>query len=143
MSLRHSAIVALGLVALVGLAHAAAPAPPREEIVGVWRGNSTCIKAAWNAACNDEKVVYRVRVADKTPGAVTFDAYKIVGGRETPMYALDFTYRPDTRTWNAQYESRNRGRILLSYRVRGRTMTGTLVQLPSRRLARRVAVVRD
>ncbi len=38
---------------------------PTSELLGHWRGESICVKADWNAACNDEVVFYDVVPGEK------------------------------------------------------------------------------
>jgi len=64
---------------------------PTSELLGHWRGESICVKADWNAACNDEVVFYDVVPGEK-PDRVLLRAYKIVNGRNEPMGDLEFAY---------------------------------------------------
>ena len=79
------------------------------EILGTWRGTSTCVKESWNSACNDEQVIYYV-------GAVP--------GRTDSVS-------------NARYH------LLWSFQLDRKTLTGTLIVLPERRLARHITVKKD
>jgi hypothetical protein len=49
-----------------------------KSIAGRWHGESICVKAAWNAACHDEEVVYDVAPDSTQPGRMRFHASKIV-----------------------------------------------------------------
>ena len=76
------------IVAAVLLAVAAS-----DPISGTWEGTSLCqVKPS---PCHDEHVIYRVTRA--SPGRYKLDAYKIVGGRELFMGAIDLKFEP-TRT---------------------------------------------
>ena len=55
------------------------------EILGTWRGTSTCVKEAWNSACNDEQVIYYVTTVPGRTDSVALDARKVVDGKPEPM----------------------------------------------------------
>ena len=61
-----------------------------DPIAGTWEGTSLCqVKPS---PCQDEHVIYRVlRTAS---GRYKLDAYKVVGGRELFMGAIDLTFEP-------------------------------------------------
>jgi hypothetical protein len=66
---------------------AAAAADP---ISGTWEGTSLC--QVRPSPCHDEHVVYRV--TRTVPGRYKLDAYKIVGGKELFMGAMDLRFDP-------------------------------------------------
>ncbi len=119
----------------VGQGAGPASAPP--SILGYWHGRSICIKAAWNAACNDEEVLYHfVPVADHA-GQVLLKAYKYVSGAPESMYDLQFAWDSTRHQWAARY-SNARVRILWSYTVQDTILLGRLADLPDERLVRNV-----
>jgi hypothetical protein len=128
-------LVVLMPIALSGQAAPAGAAPP--SILGYWRGQSTCVKAAWNAACKDEAVVYHVVPAAKPPGQVVLNAFKAAGGGWEPMYDLQLAWDTTRHQWAARY-SNSRVRILWSYSVKDTLLVGRLVDLPDERLVRDV-----
>ncbi|MBV9773127.1 MAG: hypothetical protein JO040_04220 [Gemmatimonadetes bacterium] len=73
---------------------------------------------------------------------MTLKADKLVGGKPEPMYEIDFAYRPARRAWVAEFTPR-RVHAEWVYRVRGRSMTGTLVEIPSGRVFRDIRVRKD
>jgi membrane dipeptidase len=111
------------------------PTPP--SITGAWQGLSTCVKDGASPECKDERILYHFKAAPDRPGVVVLDAEKIVEGKAVPMYTADFTYDPDRDAWESEFQG-PRAHGLWSYVVRGGEMTGTLVDLPSRRLVRHV-----
>ena len=111
------------------------------SIAGRWHGESICVKAAWNAACHDEQIVYVVEPDSTSPGRMRFHASKIVGGRLEPMGDLDLQYRRADSTWFGDF-SNARVRIRWEYHVRGDSLTGRLVDRESGRIARAVRAAR-
>ena len=104
-------------------------------IAGTWRGTSICVKETWNSACNDEQVLYRFTPLAGQPDSVALDAQKIVAGVPEPMGTLTLGYDAKQETWAAELRS-VRYHLLWSYQVRDTVLTGTLLELPSRRVAR-------
>jgi hypothetical protein len=61
-----------------------------DPIAGTWEGTSLCqVKPS---PCHDEQVVYRV--TKTAPLRYKLDAYKVVGGKELFMGAIDLTFDP-------------------------------------------------
>ncbi len=110
-------------------------------IVGRWHGESICVKAAWNSACNDERVVYDFVADSAPPGRVRLRASKLVGGRPESMGDLDLAYRPADSTWFGDF-SNSRVRIRWEYRVRGDSLSGRVIDRASGRVARAVRAAR-
>ena len=111
-----------------------------ERIVGTWHGTSICVDQETDRACKDEEVIYVFEQPGYRKDSVVLKASKIVNGAPVPMYEATFTYAPATKTWNSEFKTRIHGRW--SYQVTDSVMHGTLVELPSGRLARRVLVRR-
>lgn len=69
--------------------------------------------------------------------SVELKADKIVNGAREHMGVVHLGFDADRRAWSLEFRSRRfHGRW--SYQVQGPVMTGTLVELPSERLVRRV-----
>lgn len=129
------ASVVLAPVVLSAQAARGGASPP--SILGYWRGQSVCVKAAWNASCKDEAVVYHIVPAANPPGQVVVNAFKAAGGAWEPMYDLQFAWDSTRHQWAARY-SNSRVRILWSYSVQDTLLVGRLVDLPDERLVRTV-----
>jgi len=132
-----AAITAQFLLAAGAEGQGASPASAPPSILGYWHGRSTCIKAAWNAACNDEEVLYHFVPAADHPGQVLLRAYKYVNGAPESMYDLQFAWDSTRHQWAARY-SNSRVRILWSYTVQDTVLIGRLADLPDERLVRNV-----
>lgn len=128
------------LLALLTLALAGESTGPR-DILGRWYGTSTCVKASWNAACNDEEVRYNFAPigADSTRAHMVAD--KLVGGQWELMGELDFAWDGAAREWNGDFEN-SRVKIRWTYRVSHDTLTGEVIIFPDRRIGRHVVAVR-
>ena len=102
-----------------------------DSISGTWEGTSLCqVKPS---PCHDEHVIYRV--TETSTNCYQFDAYKLVGGKELFMGAIDFTFDPRTSVLNATIVG-NRGsatsRLVLKAHHLSGSMTlgdGTLYRL--------------
>jgi hypothetical protein len=128
---------ALATTAFVVLAVVAVPP---KKILGTWRGTSICVDHAKDPACRDEVVVYDIDSLVGTD-SVLFKADKIVGGKRQPMGEMHFGYDPKGTTWSC--ELKTRVHALWSFQPGDSVMRGTLVELPSHRLVRRVLVKRS
>jgi hypothetical protein len=133
----------LRLIVLVGLCGGAtaggATAPA--NIVGTWRGTSTCVNREAAPACNDEQVVYEITAISGEPEKVTVKADKIVDGKRVPIGAMDFT-REGEGVWGTEFQTpRLRARWQLA--VAGTSMNGTMMLLPSKTVVRRMEFKRD
>jgi hypothetical protein len=118
----------------------ASAAVPKAEILGVWRGESICVKSPEFPACRDESVEYDVY--DAAGGAVHLSAYKFVGGEKVLMGEMDFAYDEKAGSWTSEFQS-PRYHGLWTFTVAGGTLTGTLVDLPSKHRVRDILVRRD
>jgi len=121
-----------------GMAQAPASPSAAPSILGYWQGRSICVKAPWNAACNDEAVLYHFVPSADQPGQVLLNAFKYVNGAPEPMYDLAFAWDSTHRQWAARY-SNSRVHILWSYTVVATALTGRLEDLPDNRLVRNVS----
>ncbi len=118
--------------------HAQSPS----TILGTWQGTSICVKASWNAACNDERIVYEVTPAASKPGQVTLRASKIVGDSLDWMGDLDLAFDTLSGRWSGDFQN-TRVHIRWSYRAVGDSLTGNVVMIPSGQVGRNVVAVRS
>ena len=118
------------------------PAAPKAEILGVWKGRSTCVKVEGNEFCRDETVVYNVVDVKDQPQTVGLKAARIIDESVQPMYELFFTYRPETGSWLSEF-TRPKFRGLWTYVVHGDELTGTATLLPSLTVVRSVSAKRE
>ncbi len=116
-------------------------AAPVDEILGAWDGTSTCVKSPEFPSCHDEVVVYEFRKPAAGGEAATCAAYKIVGGEKQLMGELDFGYDAKEHAWTSALRT-DRVHALWTFFVRQDAITGTLVDLPSKRVVRNVAARR-
>ena len=108
------------------------------ELIGTWRGTSTCVDRLAAPACHDEVVVYDFTVGAK-PGTVHWKADKVVDSQRELMYEIDLTYDAGERCWAAEFSSpRVRGVWCLV--VDGAHLTGTGRLLPGKETVRRIDV---
>ena len=144
-------MIVVGLIANVALlvaletgvpAPAPAPAPaPKAEILGLWKGTSTCTKVEGNEFCHDETIVYNfVDVPDK-PATVALKAARIVDGTLVRAFDLYFAYRPDSHDWTCEFD-RDTSRGVWTYVIAGDGLTGTATLLPDRTIVRNVTAKR-
>jgi len=131
------------LVALLGavipLLWVPARTPP-PDLVGSWRGTSTCVDRVHFPACHDEQVIYDAQQKGRAPDTVTVRADKVVNGVRDFMGEFDFHLAPDS-TWVAEYQNPSvRFRIVL--RVREAHLTGFLADEPSGRQVREIKAER-
>jgi hypothetical protein len=91
----------------------------RGEIVGTWRGHSTC--TVKDSPCHDERNVYRVAEIPGKPDLVRVTGGKIVDGKEIVMGTSDWKYDLEKKTleWEGPHGTFRLG-------VQGDTMEGTL-----------------
>ena len=119
----------------------AAQAPRPGAIMGWWHGTSTCVKASWNSACNDEVTAYEFVPVSPDSMRSTVHGFKIVAGQRDSMGDLPVSFVPDARVWNADF-STSRGDMRWSFQVHGDTLVGQLLHFPNRQVARHVLAVR-
>ena len=119
-----------------------AQGPSSNSLLGTWHGTSICMDKKVDTACKDEIVVYDVdTVGVKAKGNVMMHAYKIVNKEKDWMGDQELTHDAKSDTWWGDYTGR-RGAIRWRFAVTGPEMNGTLVELPSMRMIRKVEVKR-
>ena len=130
------------LVALEAGVAAPAPAPaPKAEILGLWKGASTCTKVEGNEFCHDETIVYNFVDVPDQPATVSLKAARIVDGTMRRTFNLYFTYQPDVGNWTCEFD-RDTSRGLWTYVVAGDGLAGTAMLLPERKIVRNVTAKR-
>ena len=112
-----------------------------DEIVGTWRGTSTCVDRVAAPACSDEQVVYEVVASPDPPEKVAVKGDKVVDGKRVFMGELEYTPAKDG-SWTAEFQS---PRVHSQWRlvVSGDSMTGNAILLPSGAVVRRLALQRE
>jgi len=125
---------------LPGGAAAVFAAPPADQVLGTWNGTSLCVQSPDFPACRDETVVYEFRKA-AAGDAVTLAAFKIVDGQKGLMGEMDFSWDAKQGAWTSEFQNA-RYHGLWTFFVKGDAITGTLVDLPSRKPVQNVAVER-
>lgn len=115
-------------------------AQPAMGILGEWRGRSLCTDQRADPACRDEEVIYRMDSAAGAEGRVRMRADKVVNGVREDMGDILLQYDSTAHGWFADLSLRLR--VRWSFRARGDTLTGSLAELSSGRLIRRVSALR-
>jgi len=131
---------AVAVLLLTAASLLASPAPVA-EVLGDWRGTSTCVKSAEFASCRDEVVIYEFRKAAEGE-RVVLTAYKIVDGEKQLMGEFYLTWDAQQGAWTKDFQN-ERYHGLFTYVVHGDDITGTLVDLPSRHVIRNISVRRE
>ena len=131
------------LVLLLSLAGAGAPPKAHEaaEILGTWRGTSTCTDRVAAPACKDEVIVYDITAGAK-PAEVHWKADKIVNGERQTMGEMDLAYDMKDACWRAVFTG-PRGQVVWCLSTRGAQMTGRAWLLPGKEQVRKVDAKRD
>jgi len=132
----------LGLCGLVLVAYAQAipPAqmgePDPSQLIGVWRGTSTCTDRVAAPACHDETVVYEF-TAGRARGSVRWAADKVVNGQRQRMGELDLSFDKTEACWKAEFSSPH-VKSVWRLTVEGTHLTGTARLLPGNETVRKV-----
>ncbi len=111
-------------------------------IIGWWQGTSTCVMASWNAACNDEVVLYEFVPSSPDSVRSTVHAFKLVAGQRDSMGTLPVTFAPEDQAWHADITTR-RGDLRWSFRLHADTLLGRLILPPGGQVARHVVALRS
>ena len=135
----HRSVVVVAACLLYGSAAQGDHKP--SEILGTWRGTSTCTDRVAAPACNDEVIVYDVTLGTK-PGTVLWKADKLVDGKREPMGEMDLTYDGGEKCWKGEFSS-PRLTSVWCLAVDGAHMTGTGRLLPGKQLIRKIDAKKD
>ncbi len=133
------AVWTLSVLAVVSCALIASAAPPEHkpaELIGTWKGTSTCMDLVAAPACHDEVVIYDFTAGEKR-GVVHWKADKIVKGERQTMGEMDLVYDAGDRCWSVTFTS-PRGSFVWCLVVDGTHLTGTGKQLPGKEMIRKV-----
>lgn len=144
MTLHHRLLSALVRSALAAamLSAVVARTTVAQSLLGRWQGSSTCVKAEWNSSCNNEQIVYEFAPLAPNLNHVLLHASKVVQGQIEPM-GDDLPLSSATgKSWTGEF-SNARVHIRWIYELRGDTLYGQLVSLPSLRVARNVVAWRE
>lgn len=128
-------IVVIGIVMLLGVQAGA----QQLDVLGTWRGTSTCVDKEHYPACGDETVVYEVRAKGTVRDTVTIRADKIVNDAREFMGENDFGRQADG-SWAT--DIRTRIHAVWSIHVTGDHMTGAMVEEPVHRKIRDIKLDR-
>jgi len=129
-----SICVHLWLLASFLMVQSSAPSPT--QLLGTWRGTSTCTDRVAAPACNDEVVVYEFTKGVK-PGTVHWAADKVVNGKREPMGEMDVAYDKTEECWKAEFSS-PRVKSVWRLTVDGDRMTGSARLLPGNETIRKI-----
>ena len=119
---------------------AARPAWQRADIVGTWRGTSTCVDRAYFPGCADERAIYEIRPHAHAGDSVIVRAEKLVRGERELVSEDVFGRRPDG-SWSVDLVT-PRYRVRISLRPSGDGLTGTLIDLSTARQVRAISLRR-
>lgn len=111
-------------------------APGPSQLLGTWRGTSTCTDRVAAPACNDEIVVYEFTQGAK-PGLVHWVADKVVNGKREPMGEMDLAYDETEKCWKAEFSS-PRVKSVWRVSVDGNRMTGSARLVPGNETIRKI-----
>jgi hypothetical protein len=141
MNARSAALVVFALASSAMVALAAAP--DGDAVLGVWHGTSLCTDREVAPACKDEQVRYTfTRLEGPAPGRYHLAADKLVNGEYARMGDLDFAFDPAQATWTSEFQNA-RFHGVWSLRLGSDGLEGTLVDVPTGKVVRRIAVRRD
>jgi len=130
------------LVAAWALGASASPDDHKpSELIGTWRGTSTCVDRVAAPACRDEVVIYDFTAGAK-PGSVHWKADKVVEGQRAPMGEMDLVYDAGERCWLAEFNS-PRVHSVWCLTVDAAHLTGTAWLLPGKQTIRRIDARKD
>ena len=130
--MNSSWLVVLMLMAVAPQANTPGPS----ELLGTWRGTSTCSDRDAAPACNDEVVVYEFTKGVK-PGTIHWAADKVVNGKREPMGEMELVYDATEKCWKAEFSS-PRVKSVWRVSVDGNRMTGSGRLLPGNETIRKI-----
>jgi hypothetical protein len=126
------------LLVTAGLQNASAQADNHDpsELIGTWRGTSTCSDRVAAPACRDEVVIYDFTAGAKS-GTVHWKGDKVVDNQRQTMGEFELVYDREDKCWAASFSSPT-ARSTWCLKVSGRQLTGTLRLLPDKAIVRRI-----
>jgi len=122
-------------------ASAAASDHPVSELVGSWRGTSTCTDRVAAPACKDEVIVYEFSAGTEA-GTVHWKPDKIVDGKRQPMGDMDLTYDDGDACWRGEFRN-PRVHIVWCLKPNGDQLTGSAWLIPGKENVRKVDAHRE
>ena len=123
------------LAAIAVLSAIAAQSPPKEDVTGIWRGQSICGPSL--PACTNETVVYDIRAIAGKPDVVLIRADKIVNGQTVTMGTGEWKH--DAARHVLIWEQPSRTWLLT---IKGSTIDGTLTGA-DKTVVRRMTLKKD
>ena len=124
------------------VAHADSAKSPAAAMAGHWRGTSLCVDLKIAPACHDEQVLYTITPVKAFPDSVTMNADKLVNGKWEFMGAFELQYETAARQWRADFRAPNGMSGRWWFVVHGDSLTGGLLDLPTRAPVRAVRTAR-
>ena len=109
---------------------------PENSFIGTWHGTSICVDRMTDGACKDEEVVYVVKGIRSVRDTVEMEAFKIINGERVSMGTMNPAYSHGSHLWT--FELDTRVHAFWAFQVNDSTVNGTLAELPSKRLIRKV-----
>jgi hypothetical protein len=131
----------LSVAVFVPTALLAQPAAGPAQLIGTWRGTSTCSDRVAAPACKDETVVYEFTTGPQ-PGTVHWVADKVVDGQRLTMGELDLAYDTTEACWKAEFSS-PRTKMVWRLKVDGTQLSGTGRQQPGDATVRKVELTKE
>jgi hypothetical protein len=123
---------------LVSLSAAASAQDEATNLIGTWRGSSICSDRERAPACKDEEIIYTFRSPSSgEPRKAILKADKVVNGEIVPMGEMEISYNADSKRWESELKS-PRFHGLWSFACTGLELSGTLIDLPSKAVLRKV-----
>lgn len=124
-------------IAATVLQAAAAPVEHNaSELIGTWKGTSTCTDRVAAPGCRDEVVIYDFTAGEKK-GVVHWQADKVVNGERQPMGEMDLLYDTGEQCWSATFTSPRLSSVWC-LTVDGTHLTGTGKLLPGKETIRKL-----
>ena len=111
------------------------------QLIGVWRGTSTCTDLVVAPACRNETVVYEF-TAGSGPDVVHWLADKVVAGQRERMGEMELEYDKAEHCWKAFFTS-PRVKCVWRLIVDGSRLSGTGRLLPGNETIRKLELRKE
>lgn len=105
-----------------------------------WHGTSICVDPKTDTACKDEEVIFVFKSIGSVRDTINLEAFKIIKSERISMGTMNIVYSQSSGVWT--FELNARIHALWSFRQIDSTVSGTLIELPSKRLIRKVHLTR-